>query len=165
MMSSFTNTSNNTLCKRCGVGFHGDDTRETVDHCGFCSAKLGLISEEQRQKMYRSTMSIITNPENAINFSIVAVIVVIASLLLLNLAGAFDSEATKLDTKIATAISEQTISPQFCESLRELDDDLKTNGFAGDSRMSIDAKLLQCDFEKVFPNIRLPNESTWDGRR
>jgi len=145
-----------TVCNRCGVTFNGTDKRETENHCGFCSTKLGL-----RSMNYDHNMNVITDPTNASVFIFIGLMLVVVVIVAFNSGDSFDSyyEGKDTDKKIADTIKHQVITDEFCSGLSELSISLKYNQYGSDSRKMIDAKLLECEFNEIFPDIELRKES------
>lgn len=144
-----------TYCNRCGVTISGRDKRETENHCGFCSEKLGLKSMEY------GNMNVVTDPGNATHFIFIGIAFIIAVMIAFSVSGSFDSyfEGTNTDKKIADSIKHQELTPEFCDGLEVLRDRIDTNVYSYDSIKMIDAKLLECDFKHTFPEIELKQES------
>lgn len=140
------------LCDRCGVEIKGNDKRETENHCGFCSGKLGL-----KPKMEYGQMNVITDPQNSTHFIIIGILIVIGSIILFSATGQLDSyfEGKDTDKKIADTIKNQELTDDFCENLKTLRSDIRSNVYSEDSIKMIDAKLLECQFNKIFPDLEL----------
>lgn len=146
-----------TECNRCGVTISGKDKRETENHCGFCSSKLGLIP-----KIDYGNMNVITDPSNATHFIFIGIVVFIGGLVLFSVTGSFDSYfgGINADQKIADTISQQELTPEFCEGLESLRKSIQYNNYSDESIKMIDAKLLECQFNEAFPDLELRKEPT-----
>ena len=142
-----------TTCKRCGVELKGNDKRETDDHCGFCSVKLGLKSEIK----YDGNMNIVTDPRNAASFIWVGLVIIIGGIVIFSSSGQLDSyfEGRTTDEKIADTVKNIELTDEYCNKLEDLRYSIRGNAYSQDSIKMIDAKLLQCKFNEIFPSVEL----------
>jgi len=147
----------NGLCNRCGVKISGIDKRETKNHCGFCSSKLGLSPE-----IDYGNSNIVTDPTNSTSFIIIGLGIVIITILIFGVTGSFDSHFKGVirDEKVSDNILAGKITPEFCEKLKILDKKYLGNGYAGDSRRAIDSALIECEYVSLFGELELIKEPT-----
>jgi len=145
------------LCDRCGVRINRNDKRSSEKHCGFCSHKLGINPDLR----FHGNMNIVTDPTNASQFIIIGIAIIILSIVLFSATDSFDSffKGAKTDKEIARTVKQIHVDEKNCQKLQTLKDDIKYNKYSIDSERMIDAKLLQCDFNKSFPELELKVEN------
>ena len=145
-----------TTCNRCGVELKGNDKRETSQHCGKKKKKLGLKPDNEYCKM-----NVITDPTNATGFIIIGILIIIGGVITFASTGQLELyyEGRNTDEKITDTVKNIDLTDENCEKLKDLRYSIRGNSYSHDSVKMIDAKLLECEFKEVFPNVELKKVS------